>query len=227
MTKFIAISGKGGVGKTTIAINLASAMHNIGKNVILLDANTTTPHIALHLGFPELKVSLHEVLEGKNKVAEAIYLHPSGLKVIPSNISKNPFYKKTRKFSSVFLELIGKAAIVIVDLPATLSEETLSVIRATDETIVITNPEISSLTDALKTINTAEELGSVVPGIILNKAKRNKKIEGFKQLGEKLIGVIPEDKNIPASLSMRHPVIYSHPLSPASFEFKKLADFLS
>jgi|TARA_B100001971_G_C18206604_1_gene548020 MinD-like ATPase involved in chromosome partitioning or flagellar assembly len=226
MTKCIAISGKGGSGKTTVAVNLASALHNSGKNVILLDANTAAPHVAMHMGFPELNVSLHEVLEGKNSITEAIYLHPSGLKVIPSNISKNPAYKKNRKIGSVLLDLIGKAAVVVMDLPPTLSEETLSAIKAADETIVVTNPEVVSLADALKTIKLAEDSGSVVPGVILNKSKRNYKIE-FEQLSKRLISTIPEDKNIPKSLSMGHPVVYSHPFSPAALEFRRLADTLS
>lgn len=226
MTKFIAISGKGGAGKTTVAVNLASALHNAGKNVILLDANTTAPHVALHLGFPELKVSLHEVLEGKNSVKEAIYLHPSGLKVVPSNMSKNPAYKKTRKIGSVLLDLVGKVAIVIMDVPPTFSEETMSAIKAADETIIVANPEISSVTDALKTVKVAEDSGSFVPGVILNKAKRSGETE-FKELSKRLISTIPEDKNIPKSLSMGHPIVFSHPISPASLEFKKLADILN
>ena len=226
MTKFIAISGKGGVGKTTVAINLASALHDLGKKVILLDANTETPHVGLHLGFPEVKVSLHEVLEGKNKVKDAIYLHPSGLKVIPSNISKHPLYNKPKSISSVLLDLIGKSSLVIIDLPPTFSETVLSALKSSDEAIIVATPENSSLIDTMKIMRVAEDLHCVIPGIVLNKAKPSEKIKGFEHLSRRIISTIPHDKNIPLSLSMKHPITYTHPHSHASREFKKLADIL-
>ena len=59
MSKIIAIvSGKGGVGKTTSAINLGVALNKFGKNVVVVDANLTTPNIGLHLGAPIVPISL-------------------------------------------------------------------------------------------------------------------------------------------------------------------------
>ncbi|MDP7323585.1 MAG: P-loop NTPase [Candidatus Woesearchaeota archaeon] len=223
MTKFIAVAGKGGVGKTVTAINLASAMHDNGKNVILLDANVGSPHVALHLGFPDVRVSLHEVLEGKGGVSEAVYVHPSGLKVIPSNVSRSQIYSKQKDISSVALELIGKAQVVVMDLPGAITDDVLPALGSADETIVVANPEISSISDAFKIMDTAEGLGSFALGVVLNRARRNEKIE---ELGKRQIGTIPEDANIAKAISLGHPVVHSFPLSPASFEFKKLSERL-
>src|SRR3989338_3248141 len=88
MTKIITItSGKGGVGKTTTAINLGAALNAFGKEVIIVDANLTTPNVGLHLGAPLVPVSLNHVLLGKADITDAIYEHASGTKIIPSSLS--------------------------------------------------------------------------------------------------------------------------------------------
>jgi septum site-determining protein MinD len=89
MSRLIAvISGKGGVGKTTTAINLGTALNKFGKDVIIVDANLTTPNVGLHLGAPIVPVNLNHVLLGKAKVADAVYEHESGTKIVPSSLEK-------------------------------------------------------------------------------------------------------------------------------------------
>jgi MinD-like ATPase involved in chromosome partitioning or flagellar assembly len=80
------ISGKGGVGKTTTVVGLGTALNHFGKNVTIVDANLSTPNVALHFGVPIVPVSLHDVLRGKKDIMEAVYLHKSGTKIIPGSI---------------------------------------------------------------------------------------------------------------------------------------------
>ena len=69
MTKIIVItSGKGGVGKTTTAINLGAAMNHFGKDVLVIDGNLTTPNVGIHLGSPEVPINLNHILNGKADV---------------------------------------------------------------------------------------------------------------------------------------------------------------
>ena len=88
MNRIIVItSGKGGVGKTTTAINLGAAMNYFGKDVLIIDGNLSTPNVGIHLNSPEVPINLNHVLLGKADVREAVYEHESGLKVMPSSLS--------------------------------------------------------------------------------------------------------------------------------------------
>ena len=134
MTKLITItSGKGGVGKTTTAINLAMAINSFGKEVVLVDANLTTPNIGLHLGAPIVPVSLNHVLLGKAKIQDAIYEHESGTKIIPSSLSINELRRLNhKKLKDVGKRLRKMADFVIYDSAAGLGEEAIAAIESAD-----------------------------------------------------------------------------------------------
>tara|TARA_Y100000310_G_scaffold147681_1_gene146939 strand:- start:260 stop:1024 length:765 start_codon:yes stop_codon:yes gene_type:complete len=227
MTKFIGIaSGKGGVGKTTVAINTSLAINNFDRDTTLLDANLSTPHVSIHLGAPLSPITLHNVFKGQNSLTDATYLHPSGLKIIPSSISLDEIDElNPRKLSNLlFKQDLGE--LVIIDMPPGLTSEVTSLFSVLDELIVVTNADMPSVTEALKTIKLSEKNNLNVKGIVLNKSSRsnilsNKNIETI--LGKKIIAEIPQDKNIKNSLKANQPLVYAFPESLASIEFKKLA----
>ena len=229
MTRIISVlSGKGGVGKTTLVSNLGAALVKRGKNVIILDGNVTTPNLSLHLGIPFYPVTLHDVLKSKIPIESAIYHHESGLKIIPASLSYEAVKDvDMERFQAVILKLLGKADIVIVDSAAGLGKEALSAINVADDLIVVTNPDLPSVTDALRTIKIAEERGTKVTGVVVNRIKglrHEMPLNEIKSMLEvPIIAAIPEDLAVPRSIAKRIPVVYHKPNSRASLEFHRLA----
>ncbi|MBM3232858.1 septum site-determining protein MinD [Candidatus Pacearchaeota archaeon] len=229
MAKLITItSGKGGVGKTTTAINLGAALNAFGKEVIVLDANLTTPNIGLHLGAPIVPISLNHVLLGKAKIADALYEHESGMKIIPSSLS----VRELRRLNHGKLKEVGKklrkmADYIIYDSAAGLGEEALAAMESGDELIIVTNPEIPAVTDALKTSKVVEELGKQVRGVIITRVrglKTEMPITNVKEMLElPILGVIPEDKNMQSALIMKDALLHTHPRSKAARAYRQIA----
>jgi septum site-determining protein MinD len=221
-------SGKGGVGKTTTAINLGAALNSFGKEVIVVDANLTTPNVGLHLGAPIVPVNLNHVLAGKAKIGDAVYEHESGTKIVPSSLSVKELKKLNHeRLRDVTKKLKTMADYVIVDSAAGLGDEAVSSILAADELILVTNPEITAVTNALKTIKVAQEHERDVKGVIVTRVSGNKHEMSISNIHEMLdvpiLGVIPEDKNILASLRNKDAVMHVKPYSKSSLAYKKVA----
>jgi septum site-determining protein MinD len=222
------LSGKGGVGKTTLVSNLGAALIKKGKDVIILDANVTTPNLSLHLGIPFYPITLHDVLEEKHPIDSAVYHHPSGLKIIPASLNVDSV-KNTNleKFEKILLNLLGRADIILIDSAPGLCKEAMVAMNISDEIIVVTNPELPAITDALRTIKIAEEEGVNVLGVVVNRVKGHKHEISLSEiksmLGVPIIEVIPEDINVPISISKMKPVVYYKPKSKASKRFHRIA----
>lgn len=229
MTKFVVIaSGKGGVGKTTTAINLGTALSNFGREVIVLDANLSTPSIGIHLGTPNIPITLQDVLNGKKHINESMYLHPSGLKLILSSINLEHFNEEHfDKLKDAINDLQGASEVVIIDAAAGLGKEARSSIGVADEAIIVTTPELPSVTDALKTIHICERLKTKIIGVVVTKYNNDNldlSLKNIETILEKpIIGVIPLDATIKKSLYLKNPVNYTHPNAKSSIAYKKLA----
>ena len=222
MSKVYAIiSGKGGVGKTTTTINLGISLNHIGEDVILVDGNLTTPNIGIHLGAPIVPVTLNHVLDGRAKLEDAIYEHESGTKIIPASLSlKETENIKYKNLTDVSKKLKKIADHIFIDSAAGLGEEAKCAMTASDEIIIVTNPEISAVTDALKTIKLAEEMNKPILGVIITRYQGKKlemSLSSIKDMLEiPILGVIPEEDAVKESQLMKNAVIYTHPKSNAT-----------
>ena len=169
MSKIYAIiSGKGGVGKTTTTINVGASFNKLGEDVIIVDGNLTTPNVGIHLGAPIVPITLNHVLNNQAKIEDAIYEHESGTKVIPASLSLKEIERiDYKKIPEIVRRLKKFTDHVLIDSAAGLGEEARVSIISADEIIIVTNAEMSAVTDALKTIKLAEEYNKFVKGVII------------------------------------------------------------
>jgi len=222
------ISGKGGVGKTTTAINLGAALNQLDKEVIIVDANLNTPNIGIHLGAPIVPVTLNHVLKGKADISEAIYEHSSGTKIVPSSLSVKEITNfNTKKIPQVVRQLKEKADFVILDSAAGFSEEAMATLEAGEEIIIVTNPEMPSVTDALKAVKVAREMKKDIKGVIVTRYRDQDyelSLPSIKSMLEtQIIGVVPEDVSVKKALNKRDAVVHTHPKSKAARKYNEIA----
>ncbi len=224
-------SGKGGTGKTTVSVNLGTMLAQLGKNTYLMDADIGMANVGLILGLQDAPVTLHDLLAGKGNINDAIYEGPGGLKIIPSGISLQGFQQADPdKIRDVMSELVKRCEFLLIDAPAGISKDGVVPLAVADEVILIVNPELSSIVDALKTKILTEVVGGHVLGCIINRVEQEKtdviikKME--KVLGVKVLGIIPEDANIWRSASSKIPIVIKYPDSPASRAIRKIASDL-
>ena len=232
MTKIISlVSGKGGVGKTTVVANLGLALLELGKDVTLIDGNITTPNLGFHLGLPTFPKTLHDVLKGNAEVFDVVYEHDSGLKIVPAGLSIEHLKNlDPRRFSQVLLGLFGSTEIILIDAAAGIGREALAAIENSDEILIVTNPELPAVLDALKVYKIAEKVGVESRGIVLNRVTKKKyemRDEEITNLIElPILAKIMEDETIKKSIAEQIPIVKYKPYSYNSIQFRKLARLL-
>lgn len=219
------VSGKGGVGKTTIAANLGLALSKFGKEVTLVDCNVTTSHLGFYFGLYEYPKTLNNVLKGETTLNEATYFS-NGLKIIPASLNIEDLIgvdiwklKESLSFEGVDIALL--------DSSPGLGKEALSVLTACEEVIFVTIPYLPAISDVVKYSRLINQLGVKPLGIVLNMVTGH-----FHELtssdierltGLPVISEVPFDRNVQKSLSLGKPLVLENPYSPASIEINKLA----
>jgi len=226
MKKILVASSKGGVGKTTTAINLAAVLSMYGKKTLLVDANLAAPDIGLHLGAPFVETTLHHVLTNSAHAFDAVYEHHSGLHVMPGSIElshKNIQHKKSLK--SITAELENVYDYLILDSEShTKDIELQNTLHAADSVLLVTQADLPSLTHTLKTKKLAEKMQKQILGVIINKHTEydlsEKSVEKFLECN--VIGIVPDDMTIKESQHAREILVHSHPYSKAATSYKKI-----
>ncbi len=223
------VSGKGGVGKTTLVANLGAYLAEIGKNVLVVDGNLSGANLGLHLDLPDnYPFSLNMLLKGEISLHDAVYKHFLGFDIVPASIVD--MHINPRRLKHILKNLSKDRDFIIIDSAPGITHEALASIESSDEVILITGPEIPSIVDILRSKNLAEGKNKKIIGVVVNRTSKEDFEVGPEHVEEILdlpvIANIPEHKKVRESIAMKTPVVTYSPNSKVSLEMKRLAHFL-
>ncbi len=229
-SRIIAIaSGKGGVGKTTIAANLGASLAELGKRVILIDMDLAMPNLEIITGLKTPPAGLIDVLDGTKKLEHVVYSGPSGVNVIPPGVMLEGYSEgNTEKIRALFKDFPLKSDYMILDMPP--GREAVNVLSEKMEALLVVNPDKASILDALNMKMILSRKDVNILGIILNRAQRNdeKWIDEIERILESpVVAFIPESIVVREALHNEECFVEAQPESKPSKEIMNLAKEIS
>ncbi len=239
LPKVIAISsGKGGVGKTSISVNLGVALAQTGQRVMLLDGDLSLANVDVMLGLTPSR-NLSHVLEGQCRLEDILLDGPCGLMVVPASSGKKKMADLSRFENAaivrVFSELQCPVDTLIVDTAAGIPDSVLTLTAAAQEILVVVTNDPASITDAYALIkvlskehgvNRIQILANQVAG--LNEAQElfaglERVTERFLNVTLALAGAIPQDNWLKSAVRKQRAVVEVFPSSPSAIAIQALA----
>ncbi len=231
-------SGKGGVGKTNVSVNLALAMTAMGRKVMLMDADLGLANIDVLLGLKPL-YNLSHVIRGERTLEEVLIEGPGGVRIVPASsgvklmAELNPMQHAglIRAFSELSFDL----DVLLVDTAAGISDSVISFTRAAQEVVVVVCDEPASLTDAYALMKVLNRDHGVQRFNVLSNMSHSAQ-EG-REMFAKLVnvtdryldatlnylGTVPYDEYLLKAVRKQRPVIDAFPRSRSAMAFKNLA----
>jgi len=233
-------SGKGGVGKTTIAANLGVSLSRMHKKAVVVDADLAMGGIATILGLDKTPVTLHELLAGKGSIEKATY-STQGVNVLPSGPTITGFLNADpNKLKGVINKLNKTYDYVIIDSPPGLNKYSLIPLRNADEVLLVVTPDLPAVQATAKLRSVIKALKANVKGVIVNRYRKPSffaRLTGAKEfmsdedierrLKADILGIIPEDPAVIEAMNVKKSVVVHKPKSPASKAISALAKDLT
>ncbi|HOZ35432.1 MAG TPA: cell division ATPase MinD [archaeon] len=227
---FAIVSGKGGVGKTTLTGNLGIALSELGYSVLLIDADLAMANLSLLMGLKTPPITIHDVLLGSAPATDAIYDGPKGTKILPAGLSLS-FYTRVdiERLVAVTNDLKSKFDFILIDSPAGIEKNVIAAMSASSQILLITEPTAPSVADAFKAKIVAQRLNQRVFGVIINKHSNTKgeisENEIMKMLELPSYGKIPYSDDIRESFLLKKikPLLIHNPNCSAANSFRAIA----
>ena len=199
-------SQKGGVGKTVVAVNFAAALQQMGKSVLLVDADFTNPSIGIDLGLEDIDAGSLEVIRGRIKISEAVVKdRRTGLIILPGRLSSRQVSLNDRDVH-IFAESLRSTNfdfVVIDTAPGVISDEA---VKSYDEAFILTTPDFPSCTSAMRLAKVYKKFG-IKQRLVVNRVQNMSYELTIREIeeiyGSKVFCVLREDSIVPISVSER------------------------
>jgi len=239
VSRVIAVaSGKGGVGKSNFATNLAIHMRKLGKRVVIIDADFGLANVEILLGVAP-KHSVSDVLNGKINMDEALTTGPLGVMFLSGGTGLSALNELTDsqllRLTDGFLQLDSLTDCIIIDTRAGLSNAVINFIKAAADTIVVVTPDPTAIADAyalIKSVKSAmpdvSELKMVI-NCSVSDAEANEVFEKLSGVSRRFLGIklsllgsIPYDTSLIRAVRKQQPVSIMFPHAESSVRFRNI-----
>ncbi len=231
-------SGKGGVGKSTLALNTALALSGSGHSVLLVDADTNLGSIDVMLGVaPRYRIG--DVLRGNMDVEDVLVSGPLGLKLLPASTGDVDYplggEQMRERLMAEILATDEEFDCILLDTGAGLNDEVIGYAGHADELIVVTTPEPTAIMDAYAMIKVVWSVAvDTKLQVVINNARTPRDAE---EVGAKLrmavnhflkrdidiTAAIPSDPNVSKAITQQVPLLQAYPHSAASLSIQSFA----
>lgn len=241
-SRVIAIaSGKGGVGKTNVAVNLGMALQRKNKKVLLVDADLGTANIDVLLGLTP-KYHLGHLLNGEKELTEIIIDGPEGLDILPGTSGIEEFLdisrRQVERLRLLSFQLEYSYDIILVDISAGVHSSNINFISICDEVIVVLVPEPTAIMDAyslVKILHNHQYDGKI--NLLINQLnsrqegkgileRMSKVIREYLGIEAEIVGYIPFDNNLRQAVKKQKALLELYPGSRAGQAFDEVAEML-
>ncbi len=235
-------SGKGGVGKTNLSVNLAIALAQRGSKVCVFDADTSLANVNILLNLRP-HYTLEQLLDGSRKIEEILLAGPGGISIVPAASGIAEFASLTAAQQKILLNALSilehRYDYLIIDTAAGISDNVTTFLQATEHCLLIVTPEPTSLTDAFALMKVMRKrhcetkihiLTNMVdnyPGSVDLYKRLSSAATRYLQTDLNYLGYIPRDDYVRLSVQRQVPVTLGFPSSRASHRFQALAESIA